>query len=76
MKDKLQAVTHKECVVEKAHAKINLCLDAVSKRADGYHELRSVVVPLALHDRIVIEKPIQCPMNVMNLHCPFMTAIR
>lgn len=56
MKDKLQAVTHKECVVEKAHAKINLCLDAVSKRADGYHELRSVVVPLALHDRIVIEK--------------------
>ena len=31
MKDKLQAVTHKECVVEKAHAKINLCLDAVSK---------------------------------------------
>ena len=56
MKNKLQTETQKECVVEQAHAKINLCLDAVSKRADGYHELRSLVIPLALHDRIVIEK--------------------
>lgn len=36
----------------KAHAKINLCLNVVGKRMDGYHELEMIMVPLTLHDVI------------------------
>ncbi len=36
-------------------AKINLSLDIVGLRADGYHELRSVVHTLALHDTLSFE---------------------
>lgn len=39
----------------KAHAKINLCLNVVGKRQDGYHELEMVMVPLELHDVLHIE---------------------
>lgn len=39
-------------MIEKAYAKINLSLDCLSKREDGYHELEMVVVPIELHDAI------------------------
>ena len=39
----------------KAHAKINVGLDVVSKREDGYHELNMVMLPIELHDLIEIE---------------------
>lgn len=39
----------------KAYAKINLCLDVVGKREDGYHELDMIMMPLELHDEITIE---------------------
>ena len=37
-----------------AHAKINWTLEILGKRPDGYHELKSVVLPVALHDDIEI----------------------
>src|SRR5690606_22286723 len=39
-------------VSEKAPAKINLTLDALCKRADGYHELESIMTTVDLADRI------------------------
>lgn len=39
----------------KAFAKINLYLDVISKRGDGYHNLEMVILPLELHDLIHIE---------------------
>jgi 4-diphosphocytidyl-2-C-methyl-D-erythritol kinase len=33
-----------------AHAKVNLTLEVLGKRPDGYHEIRSVMRLLALHD--------------------------
>ena len=39
----------------KAYAKINLFLDVVSKRDDGYHDLNMVMLPLELHDAIEVE---------------------
>lgn len=39
-------------VSEKAPAKINLTLDALRKRADGYHELESIMTTIDLADRI------------------------
>jgi 4-diphosphocytidyl-2-C-methyl-D-erythritol kinase len=38
----------------KAYAKINLTLEVYGKRADGYHALRSVVLPITLADTIDI----------------------
>ena len=38
----------------KSFAKINISLRVISKREDGYHELDSVMVPIELHDSIII----------------------
>lgn len=43
-------------VLLKARAKINVGLDVVGKRADGYHELRTVMQTLGLHDTVFIKK--------------------
>ena len=39
----------------RSFAKINISLDIVRKREDGYHELDSVMLPIELHDSIIIE---------------------
>jgi len=38
-----------------AYAKVNLCLDVLGRRADGYHELRTIFQTITLHDTLVIE---------------------
>lgn len=38
-----------------AHAKLNLTLDILGKRVDGYHELRMVMQSVALHDLLTVE---------------------
>lgn len=43
----------KECS-EYAYAKVNLTLEVLGKREDGYHELRSIFMPLEFHDFIQI----------------------
>ena len=37
-----------------APAKINLTLEIFGKRADGYHDLRSLVVPVSLYDVLTL----------------------
>ena len=39
----------------KAHAKINWTLEVLGKRPDGYHDLRSIVLPVLLHDVVNLE---------------------
>jgi len=39
-----------------AHAKINLTLDVGPRRADGYHEIRSVMQTVALHDTLTVTR--------------------
>jgi 4-diphosphocytidyl-2-C-methyl-D-erythritol kinase len=39
----------------KAHAKINWTLEVLGKRPDGYHDLRSIVLPVSLHDVVNLE---------------------
>lgn len=38
----------------KSYAKINISLNVLNKRSDGYHELDSVMVPIELHDTLLI----------------------
>ncbi|MBR1588896.1 MAG: 4-(cytidine 5'-diphospho)-2-C-methyl-D-erythritol kinase [Kiritimatiellae bacterium] len=38
-----------------AHAKVNFTLEVLGVRPDGYHDLRSVVVPVSLADEVALE---------------------
>lgn len=42
-------------VTEKAYAKINLYLDVVGKREDGYHDILSVMHTVDLYDTVTVE---------------------
>ncbi len=48
-----------------AHAKINWTLEVLGVRSDGYHDLRSVVLPIAMHDTVRIDEAegISCRMD-------------
>ena len=54
----------------RAYAKINLALDVVSEREDGYHELNMIMAPIGLHDLILIdsiEKGIEITTNTYRV---------
>jgi 4-diphosphocytidyl-2-C-methyl-D-erythritol kinase len=42
-------------VIEKAYAKINLFLNIIARRSDGYHDIESLMHSVSLHDVIKIE---------------------
>ena len=41
---------------EKAYAKLNISLDVLSKREDGYHELRMIMQSISLCDTVFIDQ--------------------
>lgn len=41
---------------DRAYCKINLALDVTGRREDGYHDLRSIMVPCDFYDEVDIEK--------------------
>ena len=45
----------KNCAELLAPAKINLTLEVLGKRDDGYHELRSIMHSVSVYDRITVE---------------------
>jgi 4-diphosphocytidyl-2-C-methyl-D-erythritol kinase len=49
-----------------APAKVNLFLEILGKRADGYHEIRSLIQPIRLFDTLWIE----AGSNGPEIHCP------
>ncbi len=48
----------------RAYAKINLTLDVGARRADGYHDIRSVMQTVALHDTLTVTR---APASGMTL---------
>ena len=48
----------------RAFSKINLILEVIKKRSDGYHELRSVMQTLALHDTLTIKTKGKAPFTL------------
>lgn len=45
-----------DCLRINAHAKINLYLDVIGKRPDGYHEIETLFHSIQLHDKVSIRK--------------------
>lgn len=43
-------------IIEKAPAKINLGLDIIGKRPDGYHDLSMIMVSVDLNDYIMVSE--------------------
>ena len=43
-------------IVRKAYAKINLGLDVVRRRPDGYHEVKMIMQTISLHDELRFEE--------------------
>lgn len=41
-------------IIEPAYAKLNLTLDVLGKRSDGYHELKMVMQSVSLHDDLTL----------------------
>lgn len=39
----------------RAYAKVNLALDVVRRREDGYHDLEMIMAPIFLHDLILVD---------------------
>ncbi|MDD4075964.1 MAG: 4-(cytidine 5'-diphospho)-2-C-methyl-D-erythritol kinase [Eubacteriales bacterium] len=50
-----EEIDYNRAMILQAHAKINLTLDVLYKRTDGYHELRTVMARIGLADRVCIE---------------------
>ena len=50
----------------RAHAKINLYLDVIGKRKDGYHNLETIFHSIGLHDDVIIRKQ---DRKEITVHC-------
>lgn len=53
-------------IKEKAYAKINLFLNVLSKRLDGYHEMEMVTTPLRLHDVLKFETLVEDKIEIIS----------
>ena len=54
----------------KAYAKINLSLDVLGKRPDGYHEVRMIMQQIDLWDRVTVGIKEEAPEIALGDGCP------
>lgn len=55
----------------KANAKVNLALDVLKKRQDGYHEVRMIMQTINLYDKLELKKTIS-PEIKIKTNLPFL----
>ncbi|MDP3767039.1 MAG: 4-(cytidine 5'-diphospho)-2-C-methyl-D-erythritol kinase [Dehalococcoidia bacterium] len=53
-----------QAVTEEAHAKLNLTLEILGRRPDGYHEIASVMQTIDLHDNLTVR-----PADDIKVEC-------
>ncbi len=61
-------------IVIPAYAKINLTLDVLGKRADGYHELSMVMQSVSLADKVTIRKKAEKGIS-LTANCGFLPGV-
>lgn len=54
-------------IIVKSYAKINIALNVLGKRSDGYHELDMVMVPIQLHDSLLIGELFNKTVNFVTM---------
>ncbi len=59
-----------EMITQKAHAKINLTLEVLGKRDDGYHEIATIMQTIDLADLFTFEEA-----EELNVYCPYAEGI-
>ena len=59
----------------KALAKINLGLDVLGKREDGYHDVRMIMQTIHLYDRVEIKKT-KSPAIRVEIICTIFRSMR
>ncbi len=55
---------------ERAYAKINLCLDVVGRRDDGYHELKMIMVPIDFYDILEMNPAYETSLSLNRNYLP------
>lgn len=55
-----------EKTVERAYAKINIGLDVLRRRADGYHEVKMIMQTVDLYDELILEKTPQAGISLQT----------
>lgn len=55
---------------ERAYAKINLCLDVVDRRDDGYHELKMIMVPIGFYDILEMNIADETSLEINRSYLP------
>lgn len=55
---------------KKSYAKINLSLDVINKRDDGYHNLKMIMQTVSLYDTITVEKSDDISISCTNPNVP------
>ena len=55
---------------ERAYAKINLCLDVVRRREDGYHDLKMIMVPVDFYDLLDIVPAAETTLKLNRAYLP------
>ena len=61
-------------IVLRTSAKVNLALEVLGKRDDGYHEIATVMQAVDLCDRLTVETADTVSLVVTTLRCPRTTA--
>lgn len=55
---------------QRAYAKINLCLDVVGRRDDGYHELKMIMVPIDFYDMLEMVPAAETSLSLNRSYLP------
>jgi 4-diphosphocytidyl-2-C-methyl-D-erythritol kinase len=62
----MRVVRSAEGIVVQAPAKINLFFEVLGSRADGYHEIETLMCPIGLFDTVIFRKT---PPGPVQFHC-------
>ncbi len=57
-------------IEERAYAKLNLTLDVLYRRTDGYHALDSIMQTVDLYDTVIVEKAKQVSVTATGMPLP------
>ena len=55
---------------QRAYAKINLCLDVVGRRDDGFHELRMIMTPIDFYDVLEMVPAYETTLSLNRSYLP------